>query len=284
MSQSQDANIFGAPFGAPDEADAQATVHPRTQVRMDARSGGFSLIDLLVSMSVMGVLIAILLPSLTHAQEAARRVKCASNTRQIGLALQAYAYEHKDQLPPLFSNTTSTATNTIAQSPSAQLAPTTGMTSWSNDSMYVRWTLGSTTGPAVWDGLGILFARGYIEEPGLVYCPSHHGRHSFSEYATQWSTRQGTIASNYQYRVPNESRYLSALSPRASFLADGLQTKSDYNHETGNNFLRADLSVLWYHDVNGELLSTLPDDNNLPPATRSLNRGWDIFDDVLPPR
>lgn len=254
----------------------------------------FSLIDMLVSIAVMGVLISILLPSLTHAQEAARRVKCASNTRQIGLSIQAYAYEHQDLLPPLLNaQSSSSSTSRIASGgPVAQAAyRPEGMNHWSNDSMYVRWATSSapTTGrsTSVWDGIGLLFTRDFLDVPEVVYCPSHHGRHSFEAYAAAWSTGEGTIASNYQYRMPRESRHLSTLSPRISFLADGLQTRTDYNHVRGNNFLRADLAVLWYEDVNGVLSNSLPQDGEDGVANDGSGGGgdgntsstaWEVFD------
>jgi prepilin-type N-terminal cleavage/methylation domain-containing protein len=51
---------------------------------------GFTLIELLVVIAIIAVLIALLLPAVQAAREAARRAQCASNLRQIGLALQNY--------------------------------------------------------------------------------------------------------------------------------------------------------------------------------------------------
>jgi prepilin-type N-terminal cleavage/methylation domain-containing protein len=64
------------------------------------RQSGFSLIELLLVIGIIGVFIGLILPAVQRARESAMRVACLSNMRQIGLGLHSFHDTH-GRLPPL---------------------------------------------------------------------------------------------------------------------------------------------------------------------------------------
>jgi prepilin-type N-terminal cleavage/methylation domain-containing protein/prepilin-type processing-associated H-X9-DG protein len=65
-------------------------------------SGGFTLVELLVVIAIIGILVALLLPAIQAAREAARRTQCTNKMKQIGLAILNYENSRK-QMPMAYT-------------------------------------------------------------------------------------------------------------------------------------------------------------------------------------
>lgn len=74
------------------------------------RRDAFTLIELLVVIGIVGVLIATLFPMMKKAMESARQTKCASNLRQIGMGMNAFADDNNQLYPTAYSDGLNTQT------------------------------------------------------------------------------------------------------------------------------------------------------------------------------
>ena len=142
---------------------------------------GFTIIELLVVISIIALLIALLLPALSRAKSLAEQVECASNMGQVGAAMAEYENSNRGQYP---------------LSDGAQ---------WPNGPFYG--TLGQTNYGPTW-GFGLLFYDGFVVDPGGAMYNIRPGILSPTpeDVDMLWSTQPGgdvemepSVSSTYYY-------------------------------------------------------------------------------------
>jgi len=219
---------------------------------------GFSLLELIVVMSVTVLLTGLLLPALIKVRENAHRVICSSNLRQVGLATVMYADNHNGDLPP------------------SQFGEKGG-------SKQELMAAHAGKEPHNWQGFGWLYAESYCRAPEIFYCPSHTGEHPYERYERRWMNPDiFRIYTNYHYTGPRDwvSGEIRRLGRGKTIVlaTDGLRTISDFNHKCGMNILHEDNAVLWRDAMSREFLNALPSQKgNLPDEEDRYGRIWRLL-------
>jgi len=158
-------------------------------MRSRRRRRGFTLIELLVVISIIGILVGLLLPAVQSAREAGRRTQCASNMRNVGMAILQYV-NAKNAFPPagVFCEDANTKLNDPTTSViNTYMPPTTGtprgipMYSWvvpilpymEASDMFNQWTMFTSpqTGASV--PVGYLDQNNYVAGQSSNYTISN---------------------------------------------------------------------------------------------------------------
>ncbi|MDA0296716.1 MAG: type II secretion system protein [Planctomycetota bacterium] len=207
---------------------------------------GFSMIELIVVLSVIVLLTSILFPGLQVARDGARRVICSANQRQIGVAFMLFGSDQNGRLPQSWFQDQGQLPNMMA------------MTTGSSEDQAM---------PAGFDGLGLLWKDRYIDSPACCFCPAHASKHTFE--ATRSKLVSGTDADpafcNYHYTGhlthgdPNRRMRRRLSDPNLVLLTDGLRSREDFNHQHGLNILRSDGSTIFRADTGSVFRDSLPE-------------------------
>lgn len=233
----------------------------------------------MISMVVIAILIGLLVPTLGGVQETARRVVCQSNVRQIGLGVVMYADDHRGRLPA--SQFLGNALNGAEP-----------------QNMLTLRVAHEDVSPSAfaegWDGMGLLYRADYLSAPKIFFCPSHRGQYTYSRMVSIWGDTDLELVGNYHFRGIGPTRTSAQNAPlsqttdlykidpaQSSLIADGMREASDYNHRSGVNFFRADLTVHWFSDTTGSLGMLLPENKDATPPEElaaAINSAWGLFD------
>ncbi len=176
----------------------------------------FTIIELLVVISIIALLIALLLPALARAKILAERIQCASNLRQIGIALHEYANEYAGQYPlcmagfwPMASATYSATVGSSETYPVAGF----GMLYYSSFGVVGNVTSGQMVNPQ--PGMLSPTATGI----SMLFCPEAGSYFSQARFVpSAYYNAQGyidnfTFPMGYCYWVDDGSPYLGLYSP-----------------------------------------------------------------------
>jgi prepilin-type N-terminal cleavage/methylation domain-containing protein/prepilin-type processing-associated H-X9-DG protein len=182
------------------------------------RSKGFTLVELLVVIAIIGILIALLLPAVQAAREAARRSQCTNNLKQLGLAVHNYADINKC-FPPKKCGTTTGASGLMYNAnfgsgwmrllPFFEQQPL--YTTWSSTQTYGGSTF-APFGPQPWDA-------SVTAAPYVPYC---------TQVATLLCPTDGGAASAKAPNAHGRTNYMFSVGDTVSY---------DYN-DTGANGAR----------------------------------------------
>lgn len=193
------------------------------------RRRGFSLLELLIVIVATVVLAGLLFPALADLRENANRVICASNQRQIGMAM--FMYDRDFESLPYTSRLNNER--------------------WIPQDLNIAHVGGDLPR---WDGVGLLFVTGYCRSPNCYYCPSHRGEHMIQDDLDEWyHPGKKDLYTNFHYGgdvdwitgLPRDLSRALNHGDRMVLLTDGLSSRQDLNHTEGLNVLFADGSVQW---------------------------------------
>ncbi|WP_404307905.1 DUF1559 family PulG-like putative transporter [Neorhodopirellula lusitana] len=218
--------------------------------RTRAKFRGFTLVELLVVIAIIGVLVGLLLPAVQAAREAARRMSCSNNFKQLGLALHNYHSAFK-QLPQNGSGTARLISDANASS-----------------SFTLGWLVGVTPfveQQAIWEQISA-----GVDSTGSVYNPM--GPPPWQRIFDPWDTDIGTFRcpSDPGFGLPalGRTNYAACIGDNPWMSHSGGKNRAGFWDWTGTNATPGD------NHTQNESGQTNPNKGSTVSAfARGTNRG-----------
>ena len=223
----------------------------------ERRNHGFTLVELLVVIAIIGILVGLLLPAVQAAREAARRMQCSNNMKQLGLALHNYESSYKCFPPANIVRISGSTLSGDGWTWTARILPFVEQTALYNQVSSVMGTDigGTNSAPQV--------LAGRTTRLSFMQCPSHpDGVSNPSKNGYQLSTYNAvcgnTTFNNDQLNQATDVGYRG----NGVFYMNSRTRFGDISDGTTNTFLVA--------EVQDELKGS-PNSNRWPGSDRKYN-------------
>lgn len=202
-----------------------------------ARRRGFTLVELLVVIAIIGILVALLLPAVQAAREAARRSSCSNNLKQYGVALHNYHDTYKSLPPGGVWNTQSADWNVPGVSWQARILPYT-----EQQAVYEKINFNMTPGSSAddnrgWNSLADPAKGTLIRQIVIPYahCPSDETDPLALDSNWAQTSYSGSLGSQ---RTPSADGNCNKYLDPAGLYHEQLQWNADH----GNTWRKQDVS------------------------------------------
>ncbi|UUO08729.1 DUF1559 domain-containing protein [Blastopirellula sp. J2-11] len=220
----------------------------------NCRKAGFTLVELLVVIAIIGVLIALLLPAVQQAREAARRMQCTNNLKQLGLAMHNYHDTFGKFAPGVVGRANY---DPPASSPQFEKCPPT----------WMQMILPFIEQGNLYDGMKQHFATGNMAAtaPGrftvieALTCPSDPNGPKVIDTgaSSQWYERWGfngnyVACSGSDYFTPSGDPYM--LNRNGIFYAKSATKFGDIVDGASNTALMSEILLVPYGGASGEVI------------------------------